>query len=260
MKYIIVFILAILSVVNLCAEEVSSVNSDNQFTEALQAYQDGDFQKSISLFKTEIDKLEQKGEVSPELYYNLGNAYFRANEIPESLLYYERALLYKPSDRDIRHNIEYAQTKIEDKILTADTFFLSIWFNSIQNLASANAWAIYSVVFFVLFIGAMFLFFFTAKVDYKKIGFYLGVISLVLVIFMNIFAYRQREKIENRNTAIIMAGSVPIVSAPTGKSKELVTLHAGTKVKILKSDGEWVEIEISDGTIGWMEKTKLEII
>ncbi|WP_236689407.1 tetratricopeptide repeat protein [Dysgonomonas macrotermitis] len=252
MKPIITFIFIITAIFGLKAETVSE--------QAINAYQDGNFRKAIELLEGEIKVQKEQGKVSPELYYNLGNAYFRVNEIPEALLNYERALLYNPGDRDTRHNIEYAQTKIEDKILTADNFFLQIWFDGIQNQTTANNWAKWAILFFVLFIAALFVFFFSPKLNLKKVGFYSAIVCLVVVIFTNIFAYRQKSRIENRNTAIIMAGSAPVASAPNTTSKELFILHAGTKVVINKVDGSWYEIEIANGSIGWIQKDKLEII
>lgn len=252
MKHIIVFIFTLISTYALNAETVSE--------QASKAYQDGNFRKAIELLESEIKTQKEQGKVSPELFYNLGNAYFRVNEVPQALLNYERSLLYNPGDRDVRHNIEYAQTKIEDKILTADNFFLQIWFDGIQNQTTANNWAKWAIAFFVLFIAALFTFFFSSKLNFKKAGFYTAIVCLVLVIFTNIFAYRQKSKIENRNTAIIMAGSAPVASAPNTTSKELFILHAGTKVVINKVDGNWYEIEIANGSIGWIQKEKLEII
>lgn len=252
MKHIVALIFIILPIFGLNAETASE--------QAAKAYQDGNFRKAIEVLETEIKAKKEQGKVSPELFYNLGNAYFRVNEVPQSLLNYERSLLYNPGDRDVRHNIEYAQTKIEDKILTADNFFLQMWFDGVQNQTTANNWAKWAITFFVIFVAALFLFFFSPKLNLKKAGFYAAIVCLVVVIFTNIFAYRQKNKIENRNTAIVMAGSAPVISAPNTTSKELFILHAGTKVVINKIDGGWYEIEIANGSIGWVQKEKLEII
>lgn len=228
--------------------------------EANQLYNTGDFRKAIELLEKEKNISKEKGLESPELYYNLGNSYFRVNEIAKARLYYERALLLAPGDRDIRHNINYVTTKLEDKIPVADTFFLSIWFNGIQNLFASNTWATVGVVSFILFIVCLVLFFFSRYISIKKTAFYAGIVLIIVVIFVNIFSFRQKSRIEHRDTAVIMAASVPMVSSPDINSKELTVLHAGTKVTVTKEDRNWLEVEIDNGTIGWIQRDKLEII
>lgn len=243
-------------------EKTQSVTSDFQDVaqQAQYEYQEKNYRKAIEILEAEIKNQIKQGNVSPQLYYNLGNAYFRVNEFPQAILNYERAHLYDPGDRDTRHNIEYTQTKIEDKILTADNFFLKIWFKSIQNLLPSDTWALISIVSFILLICCLFLFLFSPILRLKKIGFYTGIVLLVCLIFSNIFSVNQKRKIENRNTAIVMAGSASVNSSPGGTSKELFILHAGTKVEITNIDGEWCEIEIANGSVGWIEKNMIEII
>jgi len=228
--------------------------------EAGEAFNSGDYEKAIGLLENEAAVQKEKGLESSKLYYNLGNAYFRSNDLAKALLYYEKALLLNPGDGDTKLNIEYAKTLIEDKIVEVDTFFLQSWFEGIQNLQGSNAWAKLSVVLFIILILALGAFFFSRYISIKKVAFYLGVTLFVLLIFTNIFAYRQKSKITNRDTAIIMAGSVPVVNSPGSNAKELFILHSGTKVKITKTDGNWMEIEIANGNIGWVTTDKLEII
>lgn len=223
-------------------------------------YDEGAYPKAIELWEKEMNEQKALGRESSDLYYNLGNAYFRLNNLAKSRLYYERALLLNPGDRDIRHNIDYLSTKIEDKILVADTFFLSIWFNAIQNIASSNGWATTAIISFLLLIACLVIFFFTKMINIKKVAFYVGLVFVVIVIFANIFAYRQKQRVEVRDTAIIMTGSASVVSSPDMNSKELFILHAGTKVTITKEDRSWLEIEIDNGSVGWIMREKIEII
>jgi len=228
--------------------------------EANELYNTGDFRKAIELLENEKNVQKEQGLESPELYYNLGNSYFRVNEIAKARLYYERALLLDPGDRDIRHNINYVTTKLEDKIPVADTFFLSIWFNGVQNLFASNTWATVGVVSFILLIICLVMFFFSRLISIKKGAFYAGIVLIIVVIFANIFSFRQKNRIEHRDTAVIMAASVPMVSSPDMNSKELTVLHAGTKVSVTKEDRNWLEVEIDNGTVGWIQRDKLEII
>lgn len=237
-----------------------TMRGQSTYKEAIDAYQKEDYVKAIDLFEKELKAQKSKGFESSDLYYNLGNAYFRDNETAKAILNYERAQLIAPGDKDINSNLEFARTKIEDKIVGVDTFFLQSWFESIQNLQSSNAWAKLSIVLFLLFIVSVAVFFFVNKLLVKKITFYAGIVSLTLVILVNIFSYRQKSKLINRNTAIIMAGSVSVTNSPDSNSKELFILHSGTKVNINKEDGNWLEIEIESGSVGWITKEKLEVI
>lgn len=229
-------------------------------SDANKAYQAENYEKAIKILEKEIKIQKENGFESADLYYNLGNAYFRDNEVAKAILNYERAILLNPGDRDIRHNLEFARTRTEDKIVGVDTFFLESWFDSIENLQSSNAWAKLSIILFVIFIIMICAFFFTRVLLVKKVAFYAGIILFILVIFTNIFSIGQKSEILNRNSAIIMAGSASIKSSPDNNSKELFILHSGTKVRITKDDGDWLEIEIDNGNVGWISRDKLEII
>jgi len=239
---------------------IPSVNAQNALDDAIKAYQEENYEEAVNILEEEVKVQKEKGLESSNLYYNLGNAYFRDNEIAKAILNYERAILINPGDRDIRQNLEFARTKTEDKIISVDTFFLQSWFDSVQNLQSSNAWAKLSVFLFIAFMISLGIFFFVNKLTIKKVTFYTGIITLTLLIITNIFSYRQKNKILNRDTAIIMAGSASITSSPDSNSKESFILHSGTKVKINKHDGSWMEIEIDNGNVGWVNKDKLEVI
>jgi hypothetical protein len=228
--------------------------------EAVKAYQSEDYPKAIELFEKEAEAQKKKGLESADLYYNLGNSYFRENELAKAILNYERAILLEPGDADIRHNLAFARTRIEDKIVGVDTFFLQSWFDSIQNLQSSNDWARMSIVLFLLFVAALSVFFFTRRITLKKVAFYSGLVLFIVLIFTNIFAVRLKNRILERHTAIITAGAVPVKNSPDVNSRELFILHSGTKVTVNKTDGAWLEIEIDNGNVGWLTRDKLEVI
>lgn len=242
------------------ASAITSVNAQDALADAVKAYHEENYGDAIKILEGEIASLKEKGLESSVLYYNLGNSYFRDNELAKAILNYERAATIDPGDKDIRQNLEFARTKTEDKIISVDTFFLQSWFDSVQNLQSSNAWAKLSVGLFILFMISLSVFFFVNSLISKKVTFYLCISVLVVLIIANVFSYRQKSNVTNRDTAIIMVGSVSVTTSPDSNSKEIFTLHAGTKVKINKKDGSWIEIEIDNGNVGWINKDKLEII
>ncbi len=237
-----------------------AIASPDILDEASEAYRKDDYKKSIELYERVITEHLAKGEESPELYYNLGNAYFRDNQIGKAILNYNRALLLSPGDSDIRHNLRFANTRIEDKIVPSNRFFLADWFNSIQNLFNSNTWGIIAIVLFFLFLGCMSIFLFVRILWMRKSAFYTGIVIFVLVIAANVFAFNQKNVRIHRNSAVIMAPAVSIRTSPDPNSKELFQLHEGTTVKIRKTDGDWHEIEIANGSVGWIPKEYIEII
>jgi hypothetical protein len=223
---------------------------------AEEDYTQEDYAKAIEQYK---DILTTYGE-SAEVYYNLGNAYYKANKIAPAVLYYERALLIDPGDTDIRFNLEMARQKTVDKIEPIDNFFLLKWFDSVQNMGSSDSWAKLGIVCFLLFIGCLLLFFFSRQIHVRKIGFYMGVLFFVSVIVTNIFARNQNREWVNRTHAIVFSPTVTVKSSPNQSGTDLFILHEGTKVSIKSTLGEWTEIELEDGNVGWMPGKDIELI
>lgn len=224
--------------------------------EATTAYSKSEFGKAAEIYES---LLNSKGE-SAELYYNIGNCYYRLNKTASAILNYERALLINPGDKDTRTNLEIAKLKTIDRIEAVDDFFLAEWISGIQNLLSTNAWSYFGISSFLLLIGCLVLFFFSRKIILKKCGFYLGIGMIVLCVTCNIFAYNQKKKLNNRNTAIVFAATVTIKSTPDDSGTGLFVLHEGVKVTIKSKVGDWNEVEIADGNVGWIKSDDIVII
>jgi hypothetical protein len=228
---------------------------DGLIKEAETAYTQEDYNKAIELYE---ETLKNNG-ASAEIYYNLGNAYYKANQIAPAILNYERALLLDPGDRDIRFNLQMAREKT-DKIEPVGEFFLVKWIHSFQNMGSADSWAMLGIVSFLSLTFCLLLFFFSRWIRVKKVGFYLGIVCLLVVIVANVFAGNQKNKIVNRTHAIVFSPTVTVKSSPDASGTDLFILHEGTKVFIKSSLGNWKEIEIEDGNVGWMPGKDIEII
>ncbi|MDR0230622.1 MAG: tetratricopeptide repeat protein [Dysgonamonadaceae bacterium] len=223
---------------------------------AAEAYSKSEYSEAVELYK---NILETSGE-SALIYYNIGNSYYKMNKTALAILNYERALLLNPGDKDTRFNLEIAKLQTVDKIEPIGKFFLSEWMESLQNIYGTNAWSKIGIVSFLLLIGSLVLFFFSRKIILKKIGFYTSIIWIVFIITANVFAYRQKQKLVERNYAIVFTPTVTIKSAPDTSGNDLFVLHEGTKVLIKSQLGEWSEIQIADGNIGWIKNNDIEVI
>lgn len=226
-----------------------------ELSDAEKQYVAGNYEEAARLYEAQLTK-----GVSAELYYNLGNAYYKMNEIPSAILNYERALLLAPGDGDIRFNLELTQTKITDKEEPIEPFFLVKWFHGIQNLQSSDAWAKTGIVTFILFICSLFLFFFGRWSILRKAGFYAGVALLVFSVLSNVFSNNQKKIISQKEYAIIFTPSVTVKSSPNPDGTELFVIHEGRKVRIKNTLNDWVEIELENGHVGWISSSSLERI
>lgn len=224
--------------------------------DADSAYVNGNYQEAIKVYES----LLKHGE-SAELYYNLGNAYYRTENITRAVLNYERALLLSPGDGDIRFNLQIARSKTIDKIVPESEMFFVTWYRSLVNIMSVDGWGRMALVSLALVIVLFLVYLFSARVWVQKVGFFGGGILLVVFVFSNFFAWQQRQQLLNREGAIVVAPSVTVKSTPAQNGTDLFILHEGTKVVI--TDGSmksWREIRLADGKKGWIESKKIELI
>ena len=220
------------------------------------AYIKDDYTTAIQIYES----LLKNGE-SADVYYNLGNSYYKIGEIAKAVLNYERALLMKPGNSDIRANLEVARAKTIDKVEPVPEVFFVSWIKSLTNSMSVDAWATWGIVSFILFIITLYFFIFSKQIMLKKVGFIAGIVFLIVMICSNLFASEQKERLVNRNEAIVMNPSVTVRSTPSESGTSLFILHEGRKVSIKdNSMKEWKEIRLEDGKVGWVPASAIEVI
>jgi tetratricopeptide (TPR) repeat protein len=223
---------------------------------ASKAYNSGNFAEASGLYR----KVANDGFVSPELFYNLGNCYFKLNDYPSAILWYERAKRLDPGDEDIDFNLNVVNTKISDKIEPLPEMFYKRWFNGLVNLTYVDGWAVYALVFFILALAGGVLYLVSRVLIIRKIGFWSGSALLLfgLIAFMLAWSGDRARKVNTE--AVIFAPTITVKSSPNENSTDLFVLHEGTKVKLLDNIGAWYEIRIANGSVGWLPVTALERI
>lgn len=234
----------------------SSKLEDATKSEGDSAYIRNDFASAIQIYES----LLRKGDAA-DVYYNLGNSYYKVNEIAKAILNYERALLLQPGNGDIRANLEIARGKTVDKVEAVPEVFFVTWTKALINSMSVDAWAVWGVVSFLLLIVSLYFFIFSKQVVLKKVGFITGIVFLIVVVMANVFAFKQKEELLHRDSAIIMNPSVTVRSTPSENGTSLFILHEGHKVDIKDSSmKDWKEIRLEDGKVGWVPVSSIEII
>lgn len=242
-------LLAVMLWLPAAAQAITKANADS-------AYARQQYQQAIKDYEELLE-----GGVSAELYYNLGNAYYRTDNITQAVLNYERALLLSPGDGDIRFNLQMARSKTIDKITPESEMFFVTWYHALVNIMSVDGWARTSIATFALAIVLALAYLFSARIWVRKVGFFGGLAFIAIFLLANLFAYQQRRELADRTGAIIISSAVPVKSTPSKSGTDLFILHEGTKVEI--TDGtmrDWKEIRVADGKAGWIETSKIEII
>ena len=238
--------------------EFSAAAQENSVTKAEgdSAYVKNDYASAIQIYEA----LLKEGEAA-EVYYNLGNSYYKIGEIAKAVLNSERALLLQPGNSDIRANLEVARAKTIDKVEAIPEVFFVSWIKSLINSMSVDAWATLGIISFILLIVALYSFIFSKQILWKKTGFISGIIFLIITICANLFASEQKEHLVIRNEAIVMNPSVTVRSTPSESGTSLFILHEGRKVSIKdNSMKEWKEIRLEDGKVGWVPASAIEAI
>jgi len=252
MKYYSLPILLLTFISNLNA----AFNSDSAFNEANKVYINNDFNKSVEIYENILNQ----GFSSAELYYNLGNSFYKLGLYPKAILYYEKSLLLDPRNENCTFNLSKARIYNVDKIDEIPQFVIKRWWTSVVSLLSSNIWAIMSFCLFLIGITGIMVYFLTIKIAARQAGFFIGIVLLILSAFSFIMANASKKMILEYNGAIIMSPTITVKGSPSDSGTDLFILHEGTKVYILDELQDWFEIKISDGKQGWIEKSDVEII
>jgi tetratricopeptide (TPR) repeat protein len=229
---------------------------DKQLTYAAKLYSTGKYAQAAEIYENII---KNNGD-SFEVLYNLGNSYYKSDELAPAILNYERALKIKPGDRDARFNLELCENKIVDKIDPVGVFLVTRLYEDLGDNFSSNNWAFISIAFFIILIASLFAYFFSSFSWLKKVSFYAGLISLIFTILALTYSARKYYEINNPDQAILFSSTSTVKSSPDQSGTDLFILHEGTKVKIKSELGSWKEIEVQDGNVGWIESSHLVII
>jgi tetratricopeptide (TPR) repeat protein len=250
MKTSILTFLLIFAATVLWAVPSDSLNKANDL------YNQGKFQQSIDTY----ERILAMGYESAELYYNLGNAYYRTKEVAPSLLNYERAKLLAPSDSDIQFNIEMANQLVVDKIEALPKPFFKKWRTALVNANSTDGWARISLFVFILGLVILGLYMFTRTTFIKKLSFAGFIVAFFIAISALFLANAQHQMRSHSRGAIVFSSTVTVKASPNESGTALFVIHEGLKVEIVDAVGDWYQIRIADGNVGWMKKEDLQVI
>lgn len=235
---------------------IASQTTSESFASANNLYKNEKFEQAITLYK----KIELQGFVSSELYYNLGNSYYKINKVGPSIYYYEKALKLNPLNEDVKNNLVFAKRLALDNIEELPkTVFQKFNKNYLQKL-SYNQWAI--IVVLSSFLASVFflLFYFAITPAQKRFYFSISSLSFMLLIISFLITYQQYSYTINNKEAIVFVEKTEVRNSPTLNSEVVFTLHEGTKVLVLDLVDDWKKIKLKDGKLGWIIADEIKML
>ncbi|MBQ0024372.1 MAG: BatD family protein [Bacteroidales bacterium] len=236
---------------NIFAQDASSL-----WTGAGDAFAQSEWQNSLDLYKS----IEAQGLESADLYYNIGNAYYKLGDIPHSILYFERSLKLDPSHDDARNNLAIVSQMTLDKIEIVPEFVLATWLRELRESMSADGWAYMTIILVMAVAALMLVFLRSSSMKARKLSFIAACIVMFFTIVTFIFSASGRRAVSKVESAIVTSPVSSVKSSPTDGGNAIFVLHEGTKVKLLDEVGEWTKIELGDGRQGWLQKSTIEEI
>lgn len=229
---------------------------ESLFKQANAAYHSEKYQEAIQRYQ----KILSQGYESAELYYNIGNCYFRLSKIGPAILYYEKARRLDPHDPDIAYNLELANLKVVDRLEIPPRFFLFEWWDGVKLFYSIPQLSYLILILFSLVVLFLIIWLFSKRNRWRRISLSGAiVVGILLVFWVYIFLIRIHEK-QHLIEGVVLAPTVAVRSAPDENSTDVFVLHEGSKTRLEEQRDKWVKISLPDGKTGWIRSETLGII
>lgn len=219
-------------------------------------YQENEFEKAAELYI----QILNNGYESDELYYNLGNAYFKSGRLGYAILYYEKALKLSPNDEDINYNLEIANARAVDKIEVLPKLFFVRWWDSFLNIFSVSGWSYLTYIIYILLLISIAVYFLIRRQNLQKIAVFSSAGLIVLLLLCVIILAVKVSSETSFDQAIVVEQAVTAKLSPDEQSGDAFIIHEGIKVGVEDQVSDWVKIKLPDGKVGWIPGRELRTI
>ncbi|MBL7942074.1 MAG: tetratricopeptide repeat protein [Flavobacteriales bacterium] len=252
MKKLLIFLLVYIP---LTAFAISRSEAVELYKEGNALYEKGAYQEALGKYEAAIS-----GYRSFELYFNAGNCCVKLNRIPEAVIHYERARKINPTDEDLLNNLSMANLKLVDKIEHLPALGVETWWMAITAEGTLGRWTALTIIFTVIAFALLGIFIWYRTLRLRKMLAALGIVCLLLAAGTWILASSAHRRIASNTEAIIKPERIDVRTSPSAEAVSSFVLHAGTKVVIRNVSGDWAEVKIANGNVGWMPFSDLVVI
>jgi tetratricopeptide (TPR) repeat protein len=230
--------------------------AQNSFEKGNAFYQKGNYEDAITAYESVLNSKKE----SAELYFNLANCYYKLNKVAPAIYNYEKALVLNPNDAEIQNNLLFAHKMTIDEIKVVPKVGFAKLLRDFTGIFHFDTWAWITVAFSGLFL-LFFIGYYFSQLTLSKRIFFIGMFVLVFLILLStLAALFEKSHDTNERPAIVFAEVAQIKSEPKSSSSDVFTLHEGAKVYLHESIENWVKIELTDGSEGWIEKMNIKSV
>ena len=223
--------------------------------DADNSYMQEHYQEAAEIYETAL----QEG-ASADVYYNLGNTYYRLKEMGKAVLNYERALKLEPGNEDIRYNLDICKSKAIDQFNKPSEMFFITWFKELVYSKNADQWGIMGLVSLIIAMLGFGLYRFSNILGFRKFGFFVGAVLLVVAVLTNVASAMSYYAYQNDSRAVVLSTS-SLFKTSNDKEEPLRELNAGTTVEVVDENSKgWWEIVLPNGKKGWVKQDTVEKI
>lgn len=231
------------------------------------AYAQRRYDESLAIY----DSVIVAEGVSPQLYFNIGNACYKKGDTGNAVIAYLRALRLDPSLNEAKDNLSFLRSHVEDlnraelKGKKGDVApdSPSFWTELYQAVAInhlSNTWATWAVVAFLLFIAAVAVYIWSGTVLVKKIGFFGSFICLAAAALFVVFAFSAASAWKSTDKGVVIDNKFALVKSPGSAEAVSIPLHAGTELSVIatsdkKDSGLWFHVRLNSDINGWIPET-----
>lgn len=239
-----------------CSYLLGVAQNDQIFEQANGLYNEGKYAEAIDKYESILDS-----EVhSAALYFNLGNANYKLNNIAPSIYYYEKAKRLAPNDKEIQSNLAFSKNMTIDAIDKVPQVGFSRIINNVVNTFNTDVWAKISVGGVIVFVLLFLMYHFSYATYRKRIAFVTSVVSLIVACFSVAMSFQKESLDKKDNPAIVFVQESRVKSEANKTSEEVFRLHEGTKVQVLETYEDWKKIQLSDNSIGWIPSKDVKLL
>ena len=241
-------------IITLLISKMFAVNADSLFMQGNRYFEDEKFSRSARTFERLLSSVEHA-----DLYYNLGNAYYRLGDVGYAVWAYEKGLQFEPRNNDIKYNLDLTNTRVKDRIEVPEGFILVDLYRSFKNAMTVNDLLLWGSSFLLLvgLVYALGQFRFMGRTMVSR----LLTTFVVLTIVTHIICLDKYWDVTGVEEGVIISQTVNVYSIPAVRDEMIVfKIHEGLKVEITQSQDRWVEIILLDGKKGWIPKNTLRAL